>query len=184
MKKVIPKDAVLVPDQAERVFEGMIFDVYQWPQKLFDGSEYRFEMLKRPDTVSVICVADDRVLVVDDEQPHLGSRRSFPGGRIDKEDADVLAAAKREIKEETGYSFESFEYLGKTCANPSTNNNWMHMFLAKGGVLSTTQSLDDNEDIEVHLVSIEELKELLDTNQIIQSMHVTACYYAFKKMDE
>ncbi|MCH5687517.1 hypothetical protein LWM68_26570 [Niabella sp. W65] len=35
--------------------------------------------------------------------------------------------------EETGYEFERFEYLGKTCANPSTNNNWMHMFLARGG---------------------------------------------------
>lgn len=53
MKKVIPDNAVLVPDAAQHVFEGMIFDVYQWPQKLFDGSEHTFEMLKRPDTVVV-----------------------------------------------------------------------------------------------------------------------------------
>jgi len=33
MKKTIPADAVLVPDDAKRVFNGMIFDVYQWPQK-------------------------------------------------------------------------------------------------------------------------------------------------------
>ena len=68
MKKVIPSDAVLVPNQAERVFKGMIFDVYQWPQKFFDGTEGTFEMLKRPDTVSVICVVDDKILVIDDEQ--------------------------------------------------------------------------------------------------------------------
>ncbi|HEX5744244.1 MAG TPA: hypothetical protein VFX84_02225, partial [Candidatus Saccharimonadales bacterium] len=78
MKKVIPQDSVLVPDGAELAFKGMIFDVYQWPQKLFDGSEHRFEMLKRPDTANVICVVDDKILVLDDEQPHLGKRQSFP----------------------------------------------------------------------------------------------------------
>src|SRR5664279_401756 len=111
MKKLIPEDSVLVPDQAERVFQGKIFDVYQWPQKLFDGSEYTFEMLKRVDTVSVICVVDGKLLVIDDEQPHLGSRQSFPGGRVDNEDETIEAAAQREILEETGYSFKHWRLI-------------------------------------------------------------------------
>ena len=100
---------------------------------------------------------------------------------VDKSFQDAIA---RELQEETGYQFESFEYLGKTCANPSTNNNWMHMFLAKGGEKISGQSLDDNEDIEVHLVTMDELKELLNTNQIIQSMHVTLCYYALANLEK
>src|ERR1700753_2364169 len=103
MKKLIPSDAVLVPDVAELKFHGMIFDTYQWPQKLFDGSEHVFEMLKRTDTVSVMAVVDNKILFIDDEQPHLGSRRSFPGGRIDDTDESQLAAAQREMHEETGY---------------------------------------------------------------------------------
>lgn len=88
MKKVIPNGSVLIPDNAVRAFQGMIFDVYQWPQKLYDGSEFTFEMLKRTDTVSVIGLVDGgKILVIDDEQPHLGSRRSFPGGRVDPSDA-------------------------------------------------------------------------------------------------
>ena len=43
MKKLIPPDAVLVPDGATRVFQGEIFGVYQWPQQLFDGSTDTFE---------------------------------------------------------------------------------------------------------------------------------------------
>src|SRR5580658_7665683 len=50
-------------------------------------------------------------------------------------------ALERELLEETGYSFEKFEYLGKTSANPSTNNNWMHIFLATGGTLVQEQQL-------------------------------------------
>jgi hypothetical protein len=56
------------------------------------------------------------------------------------------------------------------------------MFLARGGELVSSPTLDDNEDIEVQLVSIDELKGLLNSNQMIQSMHVTACYFAFQKL--
>lgn len=157
MKKVIPEDAVLVPDQAERVFEGMIFDVYQWPQKLFDGSEYRFEMLKRPDTVSVICVVDDSVLVIDDEQPHLGSRKSFPGGRIDAVDADTLAAAKREIKEETGYSFKNWRLV--KVSQPYRKVEWfVHVWLAWDVADKQDPEPDPGEKISVGQLSFDELK--------------------------
>ncbi len=44
-------------------------------------------------------------------------------------------AIARELLEETGYTFTNYEYLGKTCANPSTNNNWMHIYLATGDKL-------------------------------------------------
>ena len=57
----------------------------------------------------------------------------IPGGCVDDTDPSLEEAVKRELMEETGYSFSSFEYLGKVSANPSTNNNLMHMFLAKGG---------------------------------------------------
>jgi hypothetical protein len=58
------------------------------------------------------------------------------------------------------------------------------MYLATGGKLVQEQRLDDNEDIEVHLFSIDQLKELLHTNQLTQSMHVTTVFYALKKLGE
>ena len=54
------------------------------------------------------------------------------------------------------------------------------MFLATGGRRVREQKLDDNEDIEVQLVSLDHLKNLLKENKIIQSMHVTTIYYALQ----
>jgi 8-oxo-dGTP pyrophosphatase MutT (NUDIX family) len=103
---------------------------------------------------------------------------------VDSEDKDLESAIARELREETGYQFESFEYLGKTSANPSTHNNWMHFYLATGGEKIAAQSLDANEEIEIHLLSIDDVKSLLKKNEILQSMHATALFYALSKLGE
>ncbi len=91
-------------------------------------------------------------------------------------------AMRREIKEETGYEFGSYEYLGKICANPSTTNNFMHMFLATDGERVAEPQLDHLEDLEVVLYSIEEVKNLLKENKIMQSLHVNCIFYALYKL--
>jgi ADP-ribose pyrophosphatase len=106
----------------------------------------------------------------------------IPGGCVDETDESLEKAIARELMEETGYRFRQYDYLGKISANPSTNNNWMHMFLATGGQYERDQQLDHNEEIELYFFSIEEVKKLLSENKIIQSMHVTALYYALTKM--
>ncbi len=56
------------------------------------------------------------------------------------------------------------------------------MFLAKGGKKISEQKLDGNEEIEVELFSVDEVKQLLKENKIIQAMHVTCLVYALEKM--
>jgi 8-oxo-dGTP pyrophosphatase MutT (NUDIX family) len=106
----------------------------------------------------------------------------IPGGCVDAADNHLEKACARELLEETGYVFEKYTYLCKTSANPSTNNNLMHIFLAEGGQWQQSQKLDAGEDIEVVLYTVEEVKQLLRENMIIQSMHVTALMYAFDKI--
>jgi len=108
----------------------------------------------------------------------------LPGGCVDDTDKDLQTAIARELLEETGYSFSSFESLGKISANPSTNTNWMHMFLAKGGRKVSVQKLDHNEEIIVELYSIDELKKMVRENKIIQAMHITCILYALEKLGE
>ena len=60
----------------------------------------------------------------------------------------------------------------------------MHMFLAKGGRLTAHQQLDHNEEINVELYSIDDVKKLLKENKIIQAMHVTCILYALEKLGE
>ena len=108
----------------------------------------------------------------------------IPGGCVDHSDKNLQSAIARELLEETGYEFSSYDYLGKVSANPSTNNNLMHMFLAKGGKKIAEQSLDGNEEIEVELITVKDLRKLLKENKIMQAMHVTCILYALEKLGD
>lgn len=108
----------------------------------------------------------------------------IPGGCVDDTDTNVEYAIARELLEETGYTFSSFDYLGKISPNPSTNSNLLHMFLAKGGKKVAEQKLDENEEIEVLEMSMDELKQLLRGNKIIQGMHVSCIMYALERLGE
>ena len=105
-----------------------------------------------------------------------------PGGCVDETDEDYQSAIARELLEETGYEFSNYTYLGKVSPNPSTNNNWMHMFLATGGTKISSQKLDHNEEIEVDLLELDELKSLIENNEIKQALHVCTIMYGLAKL--
>lgn len=171
MKKLVPDDSVLIPDKAKLVFKGVIFDVYQWPQKLYDGRVKTFEMLSRADTTAAICIVDNKIIVLDDEQPHSASRKVFPAGRVEPEDEITLNAAKREVSEETGYSFNNWRLV--KVSQPSKKIEWfVSVWLAWEPTEKTDQHLDGGEKITVSLMDFDEVKRMsmdsvgyLGTNQ-------------------
>jgi len=128
---------------------------------------------------------DNKVIMVKQYRHPVGEVCiELPGGCVDDTDRDFQTAIARELLEETGYTFTSYESLGKISANPSTNTNWMHMFLAKGGKKVSEQKLDHNEEIIVELYSIDEVKKLLREHKIVQAMHVTCILYALEKVSQ
>jgi ADP-ribose diphosphatase len=159
MKKILPPNAILVPDNAEKVFEGVIYDVYQWPQEMFDGSKKTFEMLKRQDGVGALCIVDDKILILEDEQPHKGMWLSYPAGRTELSDTDLLSAAQREVREETGYEFRNWRLISVT--QPYSKMEWfIHLYLAWDVVGQSAQELDSGEKIVVKKLPFAEAKEL------------------------
>lgn len=160
MNKTIPADAVLIPDNAKGVFKGQIFDVYQWPQKMFDGSLHTFEMLRRPDTIAVIAVVKDKILILDDDQPHTGSRKSLPTGRVDNHDTNTLNAAKREVLEETGFQFTKWRLIEVT--QPHSKLEWfIYFYIAWDGKKIAEPHLDAGEKIEVEALPFVDVKKLI-----------------------
>lgn len=137
-----------------------------------------------PEWVTAVALTEDNKIIMEKQYRHaLGEvDLEIPGGCVDDTDKSSEDAIARELLEETGYEFSSFESLGKISANPSTNSNLMHMFLAKGGKKVSDQNLDHNEEIQVELFTIDEVKQLVRENKIIQSMHVTCILYAFEKL--
>lgn len=159
MKKILPPDAVLVPDKAKKVFSGQIYDVYQWSQELFDGSVVTYEMLRRPDTIDCICVVNDKVIVLDDEQPHQGTITTFPSGKVDKTDDTMLVTAQREVAEETGYTFSNWKLLNVRQLHARTE--WFIYTYVAWGVKKRSQPQPDaGERITVNLLPIDKVKQL------------------------
>lgn len=148
-----------IPPHAKCVFKGVIFDVYQWEQEMFDGTTQTFEKLKRPDTVIVYPILDDgRILLTEQEQPGKSSFVGTAGGRVD-EGEGVLDAAKRELLEETGYEAKEF-ILWKT-EQPTSKVDWViYVFIAKGLVKVADQSLDPGEKIRLKPVTFDEFFEI------------------------
>jgi ADP-ribose pyrophosphatase len=182
MKKTVPLDAILVPDTATKVFSGKIFDVYQWPQALFDGSTATFEMLKRPDTMEVIAVKDGKIVMVYDEQPNRKRELSFPGGRAD-EDASWLDAAKRELLEETGLTFKTWKLLAVYQPMPKIEQ-FVAWFVATDFEAQQPQKLDAGERIEVVEMPFDEMRDtIFDTGNPMLS-YAKSLFLDFKTLDD
>ena len=107
----------------------------------------------------------------------------IPGGFIDKNEMPEQGI-KRELKEETGYEFPSVIKVGRIAANPGVLNNYTDLFLAKGGVKTSGQKLDENEELQVEKISLQELKKLFLENEIVQATHNSCVFYALKEMGE
>ena len=170
---------------SDYLFKDMWFtvrrDTCERPDGKIVSPYYVYEF---PEWVTAVAITRDGRFIMERQYRHAAglTMMEIPGGCVDDTDKDLQQAIARELKEETGYVFDKFEYLGKTSANPSTNSNWMHMFLATGGNKVGEQEMDDNEDIEVHLLSLEEVKQLLRERKIPQSMHATALFYALERL--
>jgi len=147
---------------------------------------YPYYVYEFPTWVTAVALTEDGKIIMERQYRHAAGLTNYeiPGGCVDDTDATLQDAIARELLEETGYEFSHYEYLGKTSSNPSTNTNWMHMYLATGGKLIAHQQLDHNEEIEVYLFTIDEVKSMLKENQLVQSMHVTALFYALEKLGE
>lgn len=99
-----------IPPKAQKVFQGVIFSVYQWDQEMFDGSKKTFEIVARNGGVDSIVVDGDRILLMWQEQPTKPLFPSFPGGGIE-EGENALQAVQRELLLETGYRASEWKVL-------------------------------------------------------------------------
>ena len=139
-----------------------------------DGREIpEYYVLEYPDWVNVIAITRDGQFVMERQYRHaLGCTcYELPCG-VMEEGETPLNAAKRELEEETGYGGGEWKELMVLSANPGTMTNLTHCFLATGVEKIAEQHLDATEDLEIHLLTREEVCNLLRNNKMMQSLMV------------
>jgi ADP-ribose pyrophosphatase len=159
MEIIRPLSTQPLPEHANCVFKGEIFDVYQWEQELYDGTIVIFEKVKRADTVIVFPVLDNgNILLTKQEQPGKLPFIGAPGGRVDPGE-DILVAAKRELLEETGC--EASEYELYKAIQPASKIEWaVYVFIAKQVKKVSDLNLDGGEKIELAEYGFEDFLEV------------------------
>lgn len=149
------------PRHAKPVFKGKIFQVWQWEQKMFDGSFKTFEGLKRPNSIEVFAAVGNKVMIQKQTQPHIrGYFYSIPSGRMDYAD-DPLQEAKRELLEESGYVSDEWELLKEV--QPYRDAAYVvYYFVARSCYKKQKPNLDGGERITTKLISFDELLRFSD----------------------
>ena len=90
-------------ETATKVYQGEVYSVWQWSQKLYDDTHATFEGVKRHDYAYVIGIDDDKkIIMVKDVQPHRHPVITPAGGGVEPGESPSDAAA-REFWEETGW---------------------------------------------------------------------------------
>ena len=139
-----------------------------------------YYVLEYPDWVNVIAITKEGQFVMERQYRHgLGVHSTeLPCGVMEKGE-EPLEAARRELLEETGYAGGEWTKLMAIGPNPGSQNNLTHCFLAVGVEKIAEQSLDDTEELTVHLMSEAEVRSLLENNQICQALMVAPLWKYF-----
>lgn len=143
------------------------------------GKEHDFYVLDSVDWVNVVAVTPDQKLVMVEQYRH-GSNTielEVPGGMMDKHETDPVAAAVRELREETGYEGENARVLGRVWSNPAILNNRTHTVLIENCELKHGVEFDSGEDLITKLVPATEIPKLVADEKIGHPLVVVALYY-------
>ena len=127
-----------------------------------NGDEKTFSYLDFAKGVCILPITKDHEVICLRQYRHAINSWEWelPAGMIDMEGNDPIEVAKRELEEETGYVAEHWLELGSFYPSPGSTTEEIFLFAA-AGLTPTEQKLENSETLELHHLTMEEVKDLV-----------------------
>jgi ADP-ribose pyrophosphatase len=151
---------------SREVFKSKLFTVVEEVAHDPDGFEIHRSIVRHPGSAVMMAIDEkSRILLV--QQFRLPAEQylwELPAGRLDPGEAP-LEAAKRELREETGYQAQNWTELAEFWASPGYVAERMHVFLATTLTEGQKEPMED-ERIEIGWFSIDDVSRMIHDGQI------------------
>jgi ADP-ribose pyrophosphatase len=151
-------------------YDGPLFCVYT-DQLRENGREVTRDVIRHNGSVVILAIDDSRnkkdPMVVLERQYRHAARQfllELPAGKLE-EGEELLAGAKRELLEETGFKAKRWSKLVRYFASPGFLGEWMQVFLAEGITAGDAQPEYD-EQIEVQMHPVSEILRMIEAGKI------------------
>ncbi len=156
---------------SEQAYKGNVFSVYTEQVVEPNGVEARRDVVRHNGSVVILAVDDSRNAADPDVIIELQFRHAanqylleLPAGRVDGGES-TLAAAKRELIEETGFRARRWQRLVRYYASPGFVAEWMEIYLATGLTLGDARPEED-ERIQSFAVPLSRLTRMIAAGEI------------------
>jgi ADP-ribose pyrophosphatase len=151
-------------------YEGPLFRVFT-DKIIENGRELTRDVIRHNGSVVILAVDDaknkrDPMIVMERQYRHAAKEvlLEVPAGKME-EGEDALAAAKRELLEETGFKAKRWRKMIRYFASPGFLGEFMQVFLAEGLTLGDAQPEYD-EQIEIEMIPLSRLLKMIDAGRI------------------
>jgi ADP-ribose pyrophosphatase len=162
---------------SKEVLRNKLFTVVDEVATDASGFQIHRSIVRHPGSAVMMAVDEhERVLLV--QQYRLPAEMELwelPAGRIDPGETP-LQAAKRELREETGYSAKNWRKLVTFWASPGYIDEKMTLFLATDLTEGEQEPMED-ERIELRWFSERELGEAVTTNKVMDAKTLLGYFF-------
>ena len=169
----------------KEIYDGKVLHVVCDDVILPNGDKAIREFCIHVGAVCIIPILPD-VRVIMERQfryPHGRVFYEIPAGKLNSPDEDPLAAANRELREETGAVAGKMTFLGALDTSPALISERIYMYLAED-ISFTKQELDDDEFLSVEYAPLSDLYRMVLDGEIADAKTQVAVLKAVAKRPE